>query len=84
MWHDEPVRWRWAQTTILTALTLLVLGAAFWLGTAATKSDDSPRATVPAHPPADPATLFATVEATPAGHTWRSRTPGASSSASTS
>ena len=29
MWHDEPVRWRWAQTTILTALTLLVGGQTF-------------------------------------------------------
>jgi hypothetical protein len=61
------VRWRWAQTTILTALTLLVIVAALWLGTATTKSDDSSGATAPAAERTDPSTVYATVEATPAG-----------------
>ncbi len=55
MWHDEPVRWRRAQTRILPALTLLVLGAAVWLVVATKKSDsDSARAAAPSGDPAVP------------------------------
>jgi len=63
------VRWRAAQTTILSALTFLVLLAAVLLVAAATTSDsDSASAAAPtsADPPG-PSTVYATVDATPAG-----------------
>jgi hypothetical protein len=62
------VRWPRAQTTILAALTLLVLGAAVRFLTAADSSRDSARAAAaPTADPADPRTLYATVDAAPAG-----------------
>lgn len=67
------MRWRGAQTTILTALSLLVLGAAVWhAATAATSDSDSASAAAPsaaassAADPAGPSTVYATVDATPA------------------
>jgi hypothetical protein len=67
VWHDEVVRWRRAQTTILTALTLLVLGTAAWLVAAATKSisDPAPSGKSTADPP-EPSTVYVTVGAAPA------------------
>ena len=59
----RSVRWRWAQTTILTALTFLVLGAVFGFGTAATKSDDPTRGAAPGYP----STLYVTVAPAPTG-----------------
>jgi hypothetical protein len=62
----RSVRWRWAQTTILAALTLVVLVATLWLGAAPTKSDDPPRAPAALRTdPVEPTTLYATVEPTP-------------------
>jgi glycosyl hydrolase family 79 len=55
VWHDEAVRRRRAQTRILAAVTLLVLGAAVWLVVATKKSDsDSARAAAPSGDPAVP------------------------------
>ncbi len=67
MWHDEVVRWPRAQTTILAALTLLVLGAAVWFVTGATDSgrDAARSAAATAADPADPPTLYATVDTGP-------------------
>ncbi|MBV9805399.1 MAG: hypothetical protein JO130_19530, partial [Solirubrobacterales bacterium] len=63
------VRWPRAQTTILAALTLVVLGAAVWFVTAATNSprDSARAAAAPSADPADPPMLYATVGAAPAG-----------------
>ena len=61
------MRWRGAQTTILTALTLLALGAGIWHAVV-TKSDSDPaRAAAPAGDPPDPSTIYATVDPAPAG-----------------
>ena len=63
------MRWRAAQTTILSALTFLVLLAAVLLVAAATTSDsDSASAASPtSSDPPGPSTVYATVDATPAG-----------------
>jgi hypothetical protein len=55
VWHDEIVRWRRAQTTILAALTVFLLGAGIWHA-AVTKSDsDTARAAAaPVAGPTDP------------------------------
>lgn len=69
MWHDEAVRWRGLQTTILAVLTLLVLAAGIWHAATAARSEGDPtHAAAPAA--ADPpgaSTMYATVDATPAG-----------------
>jgi hypothetical protein len=76
VWHDEFVRWRSAQTTIAAALTLLALGAVAWLLTAGGKSPHDPKrvaarvpgATAPGSAdPADPSTVYATVDEAPSG-----------------
>jgi hypothetical protein len=69
VWHDEIVRWRRAQTTILAALTSCLLGAGIW-HVAVTKPDvDSARAAAAttAGDPVAPSTLYATVDAAPVG-----------------
>lgn len=61
------MRWRGAQTTILTALTLLALGAGIWHAVA-TKSDSDPAsAAAPTADPPDLSTIYATVDPAPAG-----------------
>jgi hypothetical protein len=66
VWHDEVVRWRSAQTTIATALTLLAVGAATWLlaGGGGKRASDPARSAAPAADPSDP-TVYATVGPTP-------------------
>jgi hypothetical protein len=69
VWHDEAVRWRGAQTTILAVLTLLVLAAGIWHAATAAKSETDPTsaATPAAADPAGPSPVYATVDATPVG-----------------
>ncbi len=63
VWHDALVRWRGAQTTILTALTLLALGAGIWHA-ALTKSDSDPaNAAARPHDPSGPSAAYATEDA---------------------
>jgi hypothetical protein len=71
VWHDEIVRWRRAQTTILAALTFCLLGAGIWHA-AATKSARAPtvprRTTAPARAdPPDPSTVYASIDGAPTG-----------------
>jgi hypothetical protein len=68
VWQDEVVRWRSAQTTIATALTLLAVGAATWLlaGGSGKHAADPARLAVPAADPSDPA-VYATIGRTPSG-----------------
>jgi hypothetical protein len=73
VWHDEIVRWRRAQTTILAALTFCLLGAG--IGHAAAKgaaangddSDSASAVAAPAADPTDPVTLYASVDGGPTG-----------------
>ena len=61
------MRWRVAQTTILTALTLLAVGAGIWHA-AVTKSDSDPAsAAARADDPSGSAAVYATVDPAPAG-----------------
>lgn len=68
VWHDEFVRWRRAQTTILAALTFCLLVAGIWHA-AATGSDSDPAraAAAPSADPLDPPTLYASVDGGPTG-----------------
>src|SRR5947209_93499 len=78
VWQDEAVRWRSAQTTIVTALTLLAVGVLAWLlATGAGSDDDSARAAgsfvsdvhAPGADPANagPSSVYATVDPAPVG-----------------
>lgn len=62
------MRWRGAQTTILTALTFLVLGAGVWHAATAAKSESGPAGSrgTSAVDPVGASTVYATVDATPA------------------
>jgi hypothetical protein len=73
VWHDEVVRWR-AQRTIAAALTVLALAAAVWLLTSGGKPARDPALVRPAAAqggdpatPADPSTIYATVDQGPSG-----------------
>src|SRR5690242_14076957 len=68
VWHDEIVRWRRAQTTILAALTICLLGAGIWHA-AVTDSDSDPAraAAAPSTDPVDPSALYASVDGGPTG-----------------
>jgi hypothetical protein len=70
VWHDEAVRWRRAQTTILAALTVLLLGAGIWHAADSKSGGDSARAapdgaSATAASASAPARATATTAATP-------------------
>ena len=60
------MRWRRAQTPILAALTLLVLGIAVYHAAGVTRPDSDP-AGAAAGDPVAPSTVYATVDPTPVG-----------------
>ena len=60
------MRWRRAQTPILAALTLLVLGIAVYHAAGVTRPDSDP-ARAAAGDPVAPSAVYATVDPTPAG-----------------
>ncbi|MGN6869450.1 MAG: glycosyl hydrolase family 79 C-terminal domain-containing protein [Solirubrobacteraceae bacterium] len=68
VWHDEIVRWRRAQTTILAALTFCLLGAGIWHAAVTGSDSDSARAAAaPSADALDPPTLYASVAGGPSG-----------------
>jgi hypothetical protein len=70
VWHDDLVRWRRAQTTILAALTLCLLGAGIWHAAVTKSGAHSTKAKAAAPPVADPAgpsPLYASVGGAPTG-----------------
>jgi hypothetical protein len=73
VWHDEIVRWRRAQTTILAALTFCLLGAGIWHAAVTGSDSDPAKAAAPSADPSDPPTLYASVDGGPAGS---ARPPG--------
>jgi hypothetical protein len=68
VWHDEIVRWRRAQTTILAALTFCLLVAGIWHAAVTGADSETARAAaVPSADPSDPSTLYASVDGGPTG-----------------
>jgi hypothetical protein len=68
VWHDEIVRWRRAQTTILAALTLCLLGAGIWHAAVTESDSDSAKAAaVSSADPSDPPSLYVSVDDGPTG-----------------
>lgn len=72
VWHDERVRWRRAQESLLAALALLLLGAGIWhavgIKSAVTRSDSDPAgaAVAPARAAGPPAGAAGAPAADPA------------------
>lgn len=68
VWHDELVRWRRAQTTIIAALTFCLLGAGIWhAAVARPDSHSAGAAAAPSADPSSPSTLYASVDGGPTG-----------------
>jgi hypothetical protein len=68
VWHDEFVRWRRAQTTIIAAVTFCLLGAGIWHAAVASPNTDSDgAAAAPSADPSGPPTLYASVDGGPTG-----------------
>jgi hypothetical protein len=68
VWHDEIVRWRRAQTTILAALTFCLLAAGIWHAAVTKSASVSTRTEAPATPAgSDPSTVYASVDGAPTG-----------------
>jgi hypothetical protein len=68
VWHDEFVRWRRVQTTIIAALTFCLLGAGIWhAAVASPNSHPAGAAGGPSADPSGPSTLYASVDGAPTG-----------------